>query len=62
MFIEIGRELSPQLRRSDIKHISLLRSSGNYCVTGYKHLAPPALMEFACSIPGYRTPKAPPSQ
>jgi hypothetical protein len=31
-------------------HISLLWSSETFCVTGYKHIAPPALMEFASSI------------
>jgi len=39
---------SGELRRRGIKHISLLRSSNNYCVASYKHSAPPGWEKFAC--------------
>jgi PadR family transcriptional regulator len=38
-------------RRSGIRHISLLRSSGNYPIADYKHSAPPALGEGDSKIP-----------
>ena len=49
MFIEIAKELS-QAPEERHQHISLLRSLDNFCITGYRHSAPPALEDPASSI------------
>jgi hypothetical protein len=62
MFIELGRQF-PQLRRSDMCWMSLLRSWKIYCVTrsiNIPRLWRYRIREFASSIPSARTPKAPP--
>jgi len=59
MFIDLGRQFL-QLRRSDIRHRSLLRSWDIYCVTrsiNIPRLWRYRIREFASGIPSPRTPK-----